>query len=246
VSSFGRHTPDYQAKVTLFCLPYSGGGASTYNRWRPMLPDHIDLTPVHLPGREGRLAESDPLSARVIAEALADRIDRPYAIYGHSMGGRLGFEVIRSLRALGIRPPVRFYPAACPPPHVHDPVLDCVDLPDEPFIEVLIERFGALKELRDNLELQELALPVIRRDLEWCRDYRYAPGVPLPTTIVALAGEDDVVTGPEVMAGWSQHGSRFELRTLPGEHMFLNSAAAQLTALLTADLTRALDPMSAV
>lgn len=241
VSWFGRHAPDDRARVMLFCLPYSGGGASTYHRWRPLFPAHIDLIPVHLPGREDRLAETYPMSAGPIAEALAGRIDRPYALYGHSMGGRLGFEVLRSLRAAGIGPPVRFYPAACPPPDVPDPVCDYVDLPDDPFVDFLIEHLGALKELREIAELRELALPVIRRDLRWCRDYRYAPAAALPTTIVALAGADDVVARPQVMAGWSRHGSRFELETLPGGHLFLNSATSQLAALLAADLTRALD-----
>ena len=226
VSWFGRHVPDHRARVTLFCLPYSGGGASTYNRWRPLFPAHIDLTPVHLPGREERLAETYPMSAGPIAEALAGRIDRPYALYGHSMGGRLGFEVLRSLRAAGIGPPVRFYPAACPPPDVPDPVCDYVDLPDDPFVDFLIENLGALKESSGRLPSFGLALPVIRRDLRWCRDYRYAPAAALPTTVVALAGADDVVARPQVMAGWSRHGSRFELETLPGGHLFLNSATS--------------------
>lgn len=56
---FGRHAPDHRARVILFCLAYSGGGASTYNWWRSLFPAHIDVTPLHLPGREERLAETD-------------------------------------------------------------------------------------------------------------------------------------------------------------------------------------------
>jgi surfactin synthase thioesterase subunit len=171
---------------------------------------------------------------------LAERIDLPYAIYGHSMGARIGFEVLRMLPGLGVAAPLRFYVGACPPPDVTDTVTDCVDLPDEAFVGALIERLGAPEDLRDTPELRQLLLPLLRHDLSWCRNYRYHPGPRLATTIVALAGAADTEATPEKMAGWSQHSQRFTMMTMPGGHFFVKTSGKELVELLVNDILDAL------
>jgi len=216
---FGTQARRAGVRVSLFCLPFSGGGASSYRVWRGLFPPEIEVIPVQLPGREERIEEPVWLSPAVVARALADRIDLPFALYGHSMGARLGFEVLRSLR---------------------NTVADCVDLPDEQFLDSLIRRLGAPEELRDVAELRRLLLPTLRADLGWCRRYRYYPGKSLATTIVALAGEGDAEATPGKMAGWSRHGERFKLLVVPGGHFFLRTAVRQLTSMIADDLLGAL------
>jgi surfactin synthase thioesterase subunit len=224
----------------LICLPFSGGGASVYSEWLRSFPPEIEVVPLYLPGRERRIAEPISISPAVIARVLAERIDLPYAIYGHSMGARIGFEVLRLLPDLGVASPVRFYPGACPPPGVADSVTDCVDLPDDAFIAALIDRLGAPEDLRDTPELRQLLLPLLRHDLNWCREYQYRPGPRLATTIVALAGADDAEATSEKMAGWSRHGQRFAMRILPGGHFFIRTSGKELGELLAEDMLGAL------
>jgi len=230
------------ARVILFCLPFSGGGARVFGKWRQLFPDDIEVTPVHLPGREERAGQPADLSPGSVAVALAERIDRPFALYGHSMGARLGFEVLRSLRDLGVRPPIRFYPAASLPPDVPDPYPEFADLPDGLLVDSLIDRFGAPEELRESPGLRSEFLPVLREDLRWCRRHRYLAGPPLDTTIVALAGRSDAEATPAAMRGWCMQGTSGEVLTLPGGHFFLLSATRQLAALLAHDLVGANRP----
>jgi surfactin synthase thioesterase subunit len=237
---FGRTERNPAARAILFCFPFSGGGASVYNAWRRMFPPEIEVSPVHLPGREERIDEPREVSPEVIAQVMAQRIDLPFAIYGHSMGARLGFEVLKRLRDLGVRDPVRFYAAACPSPEVTDTVAQCVTLPDEQFIARLIRRLGAPEELRDVSELRDLLLPILRYDMEWSHRYRYQPSTPLATTIVALAGEADTEATPGTMAGWSRQGQRSRLLTIPGGHFFIKTASSELAALVAEDLLGAL------
>jgi len=232
----GRQARRAGARVSLFCLPFSGGGASSYRAWRGLFPPEIEVNPVQLPGREERIEEPHGFSPAMVARVLADHIDLPFALYGHSMGARLGFEVLRSLRNMGVAAPVRFYPAACSPPDLRDTVADCVDLPDEQFLDCLIRRLGAPEELRDVEELRRLLLPTLRADLGWCHRYRYYRGERLATTIVALAGETDAEATPGKMAGWSRHGEQFKLLVVPGGHFFLRTAAQQLTSMIADDL----------
>ncbi len=92
----------------LFCLPSAGPAASAFRGWAAALGPEVDVQPVAEP------PESDPAA---LAQALAARADpRPYAIYGHSTGGRLGFEVVRELHRRGARLPLRLYVGGCRPP----------------------------------------------------------------------------------------------------------------------------------
>jgi surfactin synthase thioesterase subunit len=239
---FGKYARSPVARVTLFCFPYSGGGASIYNAWRKLFPPEIEISPIHLPGREERIEEPIDISPVAIARAMAQRIDMPFAVYGHSMGARLGFDVLRHLRGLGVPPAIRFYPAACPPPDEPDAATACVTLPDEPFIDALIERLDAPQELRELPELRQLLLPLLRHDLGWCYRYRHQADARLPpaTAMVAVAGEADRESTPEVIAGWARQADRFKMLTIPGGHLFVRTAAPELTAALTQDLIDAL------
>ncbi|WP_258719593.1 thioesterase II family protein, partial [Bradyrhizobium sp. PRIMUS42] len=43
--------------MRLLCLPYSGGSAMFYARWRRLVPSWIDVRPVEWPGRGARMDE---------------------------------------------------------------------------------------------------------------------------------------------------------------------------------------------
>ena len=127
---FGRERRRKEARITLFCLPFGGGGSSIYSSWHELFPPEIEVCPIRLPGRERRIDEPAAISVKTIAQVLADRIDLPFALYGHSMGGLLGFEVLRALQDLRAPAALRFYPAAGLPPHLSSALYECVLLPD--------------------------------------------------------------------------------------------------------------------
>src|SRR5437870_4644362 len=90
-----------RARFRVFCLPSAGGGASVFREWRLAQGDDLEVVAIELPGRETRIAE--PLRERVAAlvDDLRDTLptDRPYALFGHSMGGLIAFELARALVA---------------------------------------------------------------------------------------------------------------------------------------------------
>src|SRR5437763_149373 len=94
-----------RASLRLFCFPYAGGGASIFHRWSRSLPQSVDVCAVQYPGREHRWKEppvtrlSDLVQA--LRQALAPYMDKPFVLYGHSMGGLVGFELARLLRKEG-------------------------------------------------------------------------------------------------------------------------------------------------
>ncbi|MGN9786186.1 thioesterase II family protein [Nonomuraea sp. ZG12] len=227
----------------MFCLPYAGGGASAYTGLLRELTDLTDLpdltvTPLQLPGRENRIAEPPAFTVQEIADEIAPATDAPYLLYGHSMGARLAFEVVRELRRRGLPGPRRLYVGGAHPPHRKVPLAASADLPDDAFIDQLVRRSGALPELKHVPELRELLLPVLRADFAWIKNHRYAPEPPLDCPIVAFTGLDDGEVGAEDMLGWARHTTAgFRLRTLRGGHLFVKDRPAELAALVAADLT---------
>lgn len=229
------------AACILFGLPYSGGGASAFRSWSELMAPQVSVLPVCLPGREERIGEPLCMPVSDIAAAIAARVDRPYAIYGHSMGARLGFEVIRELDRCGAPLPVAFYPAAARPLDIRDTIADSVLLPDDEFLATLIDRVGMPAEVAQVPELRSLLLPVLRADFGWIHQYRYQPDPPLPVPVIALAGTADDEVSADAMLGWQRMTSAgFRLHTIDGGHLFLQDAAApQLCDLLSADLLAA-------
>src|SRR5688572_9848315 len=87
--------------LRLYCLPYAGSSASVYVRWKRRLPAWIEVVPVELPGRGRRIGE--PLQTTVagvldrIASDVRPEPGQPFALFGHSLGAILAFELAHRL-----------------------------------------------------------------------------------------------------------------------------------------------------
>jgi medium-chain acyl-[acyl-carrier-protein] hydrolase len=223
-----RSAPDaQQADVRLVCLPYAGGGSAVYYRWRATMPGGVDLVPICLPGREGRVGEPIGPDLKTVAIQVADEItpqlDRPFVLLGHSMGAWLAFELARELRCRAARLPGLLVVAASEPPDAPRPAEPLHVLPDEEFLRRLQQRFdGIPPAVRDNPELLQLLLPMLRADVRLVETYQCEPQPPLDVEILALGGTDDPSVSAAGLAGWRAHTTqKFSARLLPGDHFFL-------------------------
>ncbi|SCF04657.1 Surfactin synthase thioesterase subunit [Micromonospora viridifaciens] len=230
------------AAVQLFCLPYAGGGASVFRRWQEGIGPDVEVLPVQLPGRENRITEDPRFDIADVAAAIASRADRPYAIYGHSMGGRVGFEVVRELRRTGAPLPVRLYVGGARAPHVTAASLfdGLSQVDDEELLRRLGDGGGLPAALLEHPELVELLLPLLRADFGRVDSYRYVPGEPLPVPIVAFSGRHDGAVTRSHSAAWAEHtAAGFTLHEIDGGHFFLQDRLPELLAVLRTDLAAA-------
>jgi surfactin synthase thioesterase subunit len=224
----------------LLCLPPAGAGASSFRRWSAALPAGLGVRLLALPGRETRIMEPPAFDLDEVVDAVLRQVDRPYAMYGHSMGGLLAFEVIRVLRRRGGPLPLRLYLGASRPPHLPKTLAHLAGLPDEEFLAGIAALGGLPDAVRDHPELRELFLPALRADFHWLNRYVYRVEKPLPVPVVCLVGSDDPDAGPTTMREWARHTSaEFVLHTIHGGHWFFQDRADEVASLVGADLLAA-------
>jgi surfactin synthase thioesterase subunit len=240
---FLTRMPRPQAAAQLFCLPYAGVGAAVFARWPKALGEDVEVSAVALPGRERRTAEEPAIDPARIAEAIAARADRPYALFGHSMGAAVAFEVVRELRRAGsVLPAVLFVSGCRPPDRSHaDTIFGGLSkLDDDGLLDRLVAGGGLPVEVLAERELLELLIPVFRTDFAWLDDYQLRAEPPLPNPVTAFAGSGDESAPPDAMDGWRRHTTAdFTLHVLPGGHFFLDEHLALLGEVIRADLGRA-------
>lgn len=246
-SWFGRAEPAPRAAHRLFCLPYAGGSAASYRDWHALAPDGVQVCPVELPGRGGRFGEPALTRMRPLADALtgalAPYLDRPFAVFGHSMGGLLAFELTRTLRRRGLRLPAHLFVSAVAAPDVPRARPPVHHATDAQVVDELRLLGGTPPELLDDKEVMELMLPVIRADFSVLETYEYRPGPPLPVPLTVLGGADDPLVPVRSLDGWRrQSAAGARLRVLPGGHFYVSPAASDVMALIAETLATAPAP----
>ena len=175
--------------------------------------------------KEPPYSELRPL-VRAAREALATETEKPFALFGHSMGALIAFELARELRKEhGIQPVHLFISAKFSPRQgSEDPAVG--QLSDAALIEVLERYESTPRDLLNDAELMRLMLPVIRADMALCNSYVYEPGPPLECPITVFGGLEDHVSSRACLESWQGYTKGpFTLRMLPGGHFFINNWA---------------------
>jgi medium-chain acyl-[acyl-carrier-protein] hydrolase len=237
-----RPCPD--APTRLFCLPYAGGGGAVFRQWPARLQGVAEVCPVLLPGREARFKEPAytrmELLVAALHEAIAPFLDKPFALFGHSMGALIAFELARLLQSRRGLSPVRLFISGSRSPASSFADANVHSLPDEEFLECLHHRYHAIPDaIRENRELAEIVLPSLRADFELLETYRYTGGEKLKCPLTVYAGRDDDTVSLEEAPAWARYSeatAAFRCRVLSGRHFFLRTAEADLLSDLRGEL----------
>jgi len=233
--------PRPQAKLRLFCFPYSGAGANVFYQWSNILPPAIEVCAVQYPGRGTRMSEPPITRMADLVQALSPLFpaffDKPFAFFGHSLGAVAAFELARALRRHYDALPVHLIVSGHSAPQIPDRRPPIHNLPDEAFIAELRKLNGTPEEVLQNQELVSLLLPILRADFELSETYVYQPDEPLATPLAAFGGLGDPFINREELEAWEIHTTAgFRLRMFPGDHFYLNTNRALLLQALAREL----------
>ncbi|MCP3803127.1 alpha/beta fold hydrolase [Allokutzneria sp. A3M-2-11 16] len=207
----------------VFCVPHAGGSARTFLKWQRTFPPELRIVPLEIAGKGRRSLEPRHATVREVADDLVQRIETPgrYAIFGHSMGGLIAYEMARSLA------PEFVVVAATRPPHLipSDHRASLASLPDDELLDAMASA-GTVPESVRNSPMRDLFVPNLRADLALVATYRPAPApAPLPVDLHVWHGTEDPTTPAPVMAEWRRYTAReCRMRAFTGDHFFPHSA----------------------
>lgn len=219
--------------LRLICLPYAGGSASIYNGWTKELPADVEMIALQPPGRANRMFEKPHTSMTALVDELYSAIEPlirgPYVVFGHSLGSRVGFEIVRMARRRGMRLPEHFIASGSPAPHLPARSKSIHALPREEFIEELREFNGTPEAILANEELMELSLPLLRADFMLSETYAPATEPPLDCELSIFSGEADKDVRTEHLEAWRTHFLRGgEITMFPEDHFFVDKLREQV------------------
>lgn len=229
------------AAVELFCFPHAGGSPGEYVRWGDELPS-VQVSGIQLPGRGSRMSEEPFTSMAALVDAVVPVVhsDRPFVLFGHSLGGLVAFEVARALRDRGWPQPQRLILSAAPLPGRARRRLSGESLDDSELLDLVSRRWGGLPAtIRQHPKYAASLAALYRSDFSVLDTYHYRPAPPLDCPISVLVGADEAAE----LEPWSwpdQTTADSEVRVLPGGHFYLREHPEQFLAALADILTSTL------
>ncbi|MER6911902.1 alpha/beta fold hydrolase [Streptomyces sp. NPDC000594] len=220
-------------KVPVVCFPHAGSGALYYGKWKYAFQDAVDLQTVQYPFRERRLATPMPASVQLLArdifEEFLDVFRGTYAIWGHSMGSVIGYEVAKLCQErLGNPPLVYFSSGSSAPCDARFKRVEELDTAAG-FHDVLRQYGGVSEEILRDASFMKYLAPTIEADLRLMGGYLDTAREKLRCPIVLMEGRDDAVTiGP-----WEHYTDLpLEVFEFSGGHFFLEEHRAEMASLM--------------
>jgi len=230
--------------MILFCLPYAGGSETIYYKWKNHLNPSIKAVLIQLKGRGKRFSESFyeslPEAVDDIFENIKDLIaDDIYAIYGHSMGSLLAYELYYKISMLNLRKPEHIFFSGYGAPSIIKKGENAYTLSDYDFMKKIMKLGGTPEELFKNKELLEIVLPIIRNDYKILETYNYEEREKkIECDVSILNGKQDSINLEEILT-WKNHVCRdFKVYNFEGNHFFINSNIENITSIINTTLVK--------
>lgn len=229
--------------MKLICLPYAGATAMNYLKWKKLFDDDIQLIPVDPPGRGKRISQKPSVSLTdavtdifgQVAEIL-DNTEEPYALYGHSMGCILIYELLCRLREKQYRLPRHVFLSGRNPPQYPIPYY-VSHLEDKEFILEILKYGGTPDGFFDNQELARLFLPILRADYKMVEEYTYVPQAKLPVDITFFYSHHDKGISMEWVSKWKELiDGEFIVYGFDGGHFFINEKSQEIVDIMNTQL----------
>jgi surfactin synthase thioesterase subunit len=235
-----RRTP--LRRTPLLCLPFAGGGAGFYRAWRRLAVCPVEVLPLQLPGREERFADALPSDLITAARELARDGVRvcagrgPVALFGHSLGAMLGYEVAREIDRACPGLVCHLFVSGSPGPWTVR-ARRATGLDDGEFLARVKEFAGYHHEAFNDPQLREVLLPVLRADVAMHENYQPASDKPIGIPVTALRGVDDQLVSRAQVEQWrSATTARFAVAELPGSHMYVADRPSAVLDLISRTL----------
>lgn len=225
--------------IRVYCFPYAGGSASAYSRWRQLAAPGIEVKPIELAARGRRMREPnyktiDYAVADVFQIIKKELLEGPYALFGHSMGSMIAYELPYLIEKNGYPGPMHLFFSGRAAPHIDRSKKRTLHhLPDAEFKKQMLEMGGTPKEFFDHPELMEVFLPLLRGDFTLTETYTHpVRTTPLTCNITVLSGRQDEDTQEEVEAWHGYTSGSCQIHYFDGGHFFIHDETEKVMGII--------------
>ncbi|MEU9919255.1 alpha/beta fold hydrolase [Streptomyces sp. NPDC051001] len=228
--------PAPQSSVRLVCFPYAGGSASFFFPVSKALHPSVEVVALQYPGRQTRLHEpridNVPEFTDQIFAVLQHLDDKPTALFGHSMGAVLAYEVALRMQDAGVPAPIRLFASGRRAPSLYgDEQVHTGS--DAELVAELRKLSGTNEMLLGDPEVLAMILPALRSDYTAVERYRHEPGRRLDCPVTVLTGDSDPRVSVDEAEAWAEHTTgACETEVFRGGHFFLVDHIAEVIDLV--------------
>ncbi|AUG78967.1 hypothetical protein CFP65_4213 [Kitasatospora sp. MMS16-BH015] len=236
-------------ELTLLLMHHAGGSAVSWVPFESQLPADWRVVALELPARVTSPAEpgcrSTMEAVHWLKAALGGELTGPYAIFGHSMGALVAYELARALEWQGNGPCWLGVSGLAAPRLLGGGERRDYWSQDQ-LVDFMRDLGGIPESAFRSPALVSRMVRTLRRDLAIVDSYQYSDCLPLRTPISVFSGAEDDLAGPSLTLPWSSHTSApTTFHTYPGRHFYLFDRIAEICDQITLDLTRARTPQAA-
>ncbi len=212
-------------KINIIFLPFAGGSCYSYRSFEKYLSDFAHPVAIDLPGHGRRLRE--PLLTdihQMVEDAFLQvrrLVHKPYAIYGHSLGGLLGYLLAKQLVFSGAEAPMHLFVSGRGGPSVVSRERDIYLLPRDKFFEKVKEYGGTPDEVLREEDLMRFFEPILRADFEALETYEYEEDGLLHVPVTAMIGSEERTTYADALRWREVSSGEVSIKQFPGRHFFI-------------------------
>lgn len=228
--------------IKLFCIPFAGGSEYFYSQWSTKFDQNIKVIPILLKGRNTRYNLKYQSFNEMIEDVFAQitegaSSEEEIALFGHSMGGILSYEVSKKLENEGYNVKHIFLSGINHPKDM-EPVEEKFIMDDNYLTQRLLDLGGIQDEFLENRELMEYFFKIIKHDFLLIEEYKKADKllIQLNTPVSIMNGIDDKSIVSEQSTYDSLSYKEIQFHIFSGDHFYLNQHLDELIQLIRKSL----------
>ncbi len=216
-----------KSKMNIVCLPFAGGNKYSYRLLKEAAPSFLNIICLEYPGRGSRIREplmddTEVLMEDLYAQFCSVTTAGDYAIYGHSLGGLLGYLLTKRIVETGRKLPAHLFISGTTGPASTSRGERKRHLLSNPeFIQELKDLKGMPDEILENDDLLEYYEPILRADFKVSESYNHkcCAALDVPITVITGTEEDMEISDIELWQKETMH--EVEFRRFGGNHFFI-------------------------
>lgn len=219
-----------QQPYHMFCLPPAGSSASIYYPWKKMKSQYFDIIPIEYAGHGMKMQQALINNSDILAKNIVDEIltyqEKPFILFGHSVGGGLIWKVKDQLENLNKLYLLKMMVISSRPEHQYiQHIKDKRQFSDQEIISNLKRYNHFPDEILKHADALAFFLKIIRNDFLLSDQLLSEKILKTSIPVLTFYGKDDPdIPDQKAMKAWQQHTEQWlGCIELEGDHFyFLN------------------------